>query len=160
MSDDDTGEGDIPRIRELTADEARAEIDTLLAKATRPALLWALSTLPIVMEGMRPFEEVLANAEEVVKLSPFTYRLEDIVRIMLNAEDLDERAPWAYPLKERGRDWALTCALWDKARQRKEPWVMRIMKEATVNAAIFYDAKLADDIDDGKRKGRYFEVPI
>jgi hypothetical protein len=37
---------------------------------------------------------------------------------------------------------------------------MRIMKEATVNAAIFYDAKLADDIDDAKRKGRYFEVPI
>lgn len=137
MSDDDTGEGDIPRIRELTTDEARAEIDTLLAKATRPALLWALSTLPIVMEGMRPLEEVIDDAAELAKLSA-----------------------WADSVKEDGRDWALTCALWDKARQRKEPWVMRIMKEATVNAAIFYDAKLADDIDDGKRKGRYFELPI
>ena len=138
MSDDkDTGEGDIPRIRELTADEARAEIDALLAKATRPALLWALSTLPIVMEGMRPLEEVIDNAGELAKLSP-----------------------WADSMKEDGRDWALTCALWDDARKRKEPWVMTIMKEATVNAAIFFDVKRADDIDDAKRKGRYFEVPI
>ena len=124
---EDTGEGEPTR---LTDEEVRARIDALLAKASRYALLWALSTLPIVVEAMRPRAEVLAMAAEAERLSPWLEAVDE-------AEDPDG-------LEGTDDEYMLAAAL-----KEADPRVMRIMRDATVNASIQIHAK-GDDEDNAE----------
>ena len=108
----------------LTTEEVRARIDVLLAKASRYALVWAMSTLPIVVEAMRPRKEVLAMAEEAKRLSPW---LEAVDEAEDDDGDSDAEEQLAAALKEA------------------DPRVMRIMRDATVNAHVLLWGKAYDE---------------
>lgn len=132
MSDDERpfyvppeGEGEPTR---LTDEEARARIDALLAKSSRYALQWALLTLPIVVEAMRPSAVV-----------PHTTGMTD----MMDHVRADFAEQKRYNVIDRHSELFLAEAL-----EHNDPRVMRIGRDATVNAHVMLTLKRETEEDD------------
>ena len=113
---------------DITDDEARDKIAAMIATAPRPALIWALLTLPTVIDQTRPLADVIANAGQAARLYPWSNALDE-------ADEADDEAADAG-----------MAAVYAMAVERNDPAITLVMRTAAAAAAVCLDIKRADDI--------------